>query len=149
MTRAVLLTALLAPLALSPLSPASIAGAQEAPPSKESSRLIEDGAQLLLKGLLKEMEPALDDMARALDEARPLLEELGPQLSQLIEIMGDIRYYDKPIVLPNGDIIMRRRADAPPFNPKPLFDSKPEKTPEAGPRILEPILPGPNGEVEL
>lgn len=149
MKRNVLLTALLPPLSLAPLTLAPMAAAQEAAPSEESSSLIEDGAQLLLKGLLKEMEPALDDMARALDEARPMLEEIGPQLSQLLEIMGDIRYYDKPIVLPNGDIIMRRNADAPPFNPKPLITPKEQKAPENGPRILEPILPGRNGEIEL
>lgn len=135
MKRHLLTTALL----LAPLALAHGAAAQEAKPSEESSSLIEDGAQLLLKGLLKEMEPALDDMARALDEARPMLEEIGPQISQLLDLMGDIRYYEKPFVLPNGDIIIRRSADAPPYKPGD----------HNLPKILEPAKPSPSGEIEL
>ena len=92
---------------------------------------MEEGAKLFLRGLMSEMEPALDGMAEALEEARPYLEDLGPQLTELVRLMGDIRNYEAPVMLPNGDILIRRRPDAPPLHPE-------------GPK-----LPGPNGEIEL
>ncbi|GAB1362549.1 hypothetical protein MASR1M32_17850 [Rhodobacter sp.] len=112
------------------------ASAQEtpAPDTGSGSSLMEEGAKLFLRGLMSEMEPALDDMAKALDEARPMLEDLGPQLAQLLEVMGDIRHYDKPLVLPNGDILIRRSPGAPPYKPAPA---------------PAPSLPGPNGEIDL
>ena len=92
---------------------------------------MEEGAKLFLRGLMSEMEPALDGMAEALEEARPYLEDLGPQLTELVRLMGDIRNYEAPVMLPNGDILIRRRPDAPTLHPE-------------GPK-----LPGPNGEIEL
>ncbi|MDQ2064937.1 hypothetical protein Q9295_01000 [Xinfangfangia sp. CPCC 101601] len=115
--------------------------------SEKGSSLMEEGGKLILRGLLSEMEPALDDMARALDEARPLIEEIGPQISQLLEVMGDIRYYERPLILPNGDIIIRRSKDAPPYDPSARAPSP--SVPRKAPELLGPVLPGPNGETEL
>jgi len=50
--------------------------------------LLSDGVQLLLRGLMQEMEPALNDLQGALQ--------------------GLDRYH-APEVLPNGDIIIRRK----------------------------------------
>lgn len=126
MKRLILALALCAPLA---------AAAEEPPkpeqPESGGPSLMEEGAKLFLRGLMTEMEPALDGMAEALEEARPWLEDLGPQLTDLVRLMGDIRHYEGPVMLPNGDILIRRRPDAPPLTPE-------------GPR-----LPGPNGEIEL
>jgi hypothetical protein len=106
--------------------------AQEAPPAPDAKddgfSLIEEGARLVLRGLMTEMEPALDEMGKALSEMEPALKELGPKLQQLIAIVDDFRNYDAPVMLPNGDILIRRTLPLPP---------KPE------------ILPGPNGEIDL
>lgn len=107
------------------------ATAQEAapPPTTEAPSLMEQGAKLLFEGLMKEMEPALGDMGQALDELRPMVEAWGPQLKELTRLIGDFQNYDAPVVLPNGDILIRRKPEAP---------SK-----------VGPELPGPNGDIEL
>lgn len=101
-------------------------------PEEDGFSLIEEGAKLVLRGLMSEMEPALDDMDKAMDQIGPALQafgaEVGPKLRQLITLIDDFSNYDAPVMLPNGDILIRRNA--------PLV------TP------TEPI-PGPNGEVEL
>ncbi|MBD3764479.1 MAG: AAA+ family ATPase, partial [Rhodobacterales bacterium] len=62
---------------------------------------IEEGARLMLRGLMSELDPTLQEMGRA-------LQELEPALRALVETMGDIRWYEAPEVLPNGDILIRR-----------------------------------------
>lgn len=102
------------------------------PPEEDGFSLIEEGAKLVLRGLLSEMQPALDDMDKAMDQIGPALEafgaEVGPKLRQLVALIDDFSNYDAPVMLPNGDILIRRNA--------PLV------TP------TEPT-PGPNGEIEL
>jgi hypothetical protein len=78
---------------------------QDAPPKgdlDQGTDLIEEGAKLLLRGLLSEVEPALKDMEQALGEMEPALRDL-------MEMLGDIRNYDPPVRLPNGDILIRRK----------------------------------------
>lgn len=103
-------------------------------PDDDGFSLMEEGAKLLFRGLMTEMQPAIDEMGKALDEMGPALEglgeEIGPKIRQLIAMIDDIKNYDAPIMLPNGDILIRRNA--------PLLP----KTP------TEPA-PGPNGEIEL
>lgn len=96
--------------------------------------LMEEGAKLVLRGLMAEMEPTLNDMEDALAEIRPALEEMGPKLKELVTLMGDVANYEAPVRLPNGDILIRRKPDAPP-----------------PPGVGEPLapLPGPNGEIDL
>ena len=57
-----------------------------------------------LKELQKEMQPALDEAMRLFDR---------------LSVMDDPRHYQLPEVLPNGDIIIRRRPDAPEYAPAP------------------------------
>lgn len=107
------------------------------PPAKdEGFSLMEEGMKLVLRGMMQEMQPALDEMGKALEEAGPALEglgaELGPRLRQLIAMIDDIKNYDAPVMLPNGDILIRRNA--------PLA---PKMAPQLDPQ------PGPNGEIEL
>jgi hypothetical protein len=102
------------------------------PPVEEDGfSLMEEGARLLMRGLMTEMEPALDEMGRAMDEIGPALEsfgaEIGPRLSELVALIDDFANYDAPVMLPNGDILIRRNAPLPPADP----------------------VPGPNGEIEL
>lgn len=77
--------------------------------AEDGFSLMEEGAKLLFRGLMSEMEPALDEMGKALSEMEPALKEL-------MALVDDIRNYDAPRVLENGDILIPRRPDAPPQN---------------------------------
>ncbi len=77
----------------------------------EGIDLLGEGARLLLRGLMAEMEPALREFGADLAALRPMLEDLA-------RMIGDVRNYQAPEMLPNGDIIIRRRP--------------PEPAPEAG-----------------
>ncbi|WP_323042646.1 AAA+ family ATPase [Gemmobacter sp.] len=68
--------------------------------------LLGEGARLLFRGLMAEMEPALDEMAEQLQAMEPMLRSLA-------EMIGDIRNYEAPVKLPNGDILIRRRPEPP------------------------------------
>lgn len=66
-------------------------------------------------------EPRLPEM---LDRAlRELMDEVRPALEDALDYMqsfgaiDDPRHYALPEVLPNGDIIIRRRDGAPPYRP--------------------------------
>lgn len=59
--------------------------------------------------------PDIDRMLRELmDELSPTLDQ-AMRLFRGLEQIDDPMNYDLPEVLPNGDIIIRRRLDAPPF----------------------------------
>lgn len=101
---------ILAPLALClMLQPLQAQEPAPEPPADmaEGLSLLEEGAKLLLRGLLAEIEPTMEDMGSALAEAEPMLREM-------LAMMGDLRNYEAPEKLPNGDIILRRKPDAPP-----------------------------------
>ena len=67
------------------------------------------------------MEPAIDELREGFAEFGPAFamfaKEVGPAFAELLEGVDDIRHYDAPEFLPNGDIIMRRSDDAPPWTP--------------------------------
>lgn len=75
--------------------------------------LMEQGAELFFEGLRKEMEPALDELLGVVREFGPAMqsffEEMGPALSELAGEIQDWSVYDAPEMLPNGDIIIRRK----------------------------------------
>ena len=83
------------------------------PPESDGFSLMEEGARLLFQGLMSDMEPALNEMGKALDEMEPVLRDLGPQMAELVEMIGDFRNYEPPVQLPNGDILIRRKPEAP------------------------------------
>ncbi len=65
-------------------------------------------------------------LSEQLDEVfRDLMEQMKPALDELLETLevlegiDSIEHYERPEILPNGDIIIRRREDAPPL-PRPL-----------------------------
>ncbi|MCX7564828.1 hypothetical protein OS189_00545 [Sulfitobacter sp. F26169L] len=99
--------------------------AEEEPPS-----LMERGAQLFFEGLKQEMAPALEEMSKLIEEAGPALQdfltEMGPKLRSVLEDVQDWSVYSAPEKLPNGDIIIRRKPDAPeetpPSEPAPQID---------------------------
>ena len=83
--------------------------------------LMDEGARLFLRGLMSELEPTFDDLegfARELEPAlRGLAEEMGPALAELMARIDDISNYEAPVILDNGDILIRRSPDAPPYRP--------------------------------
>jgi len=70
----------------------------------------------------EELDQAFREM---IDKLRPALEEMMKTMRVFEDIDG-IENYEMPEVLPNGDIIIRRRDDAPPWPPG-------ETAPEADP----------------
>jgi len=85
-------------LALSPVN----AGTDEKGEVGEGLTLMEEGAKLLFRGLMAEMEPALDNL-------QGLADEMAPAFAELMGMIGDFSNYHAPEVLPNGDIIIRRK----------------------------------------
>lgn len=72
----------------------------------EGFSLLEEGTRLILRGLMDEVEPRLKDMSEELESA---LAEMEPAMRELVRLIGDIRNYHPPEMLPNGDIILRRK----------------------------------------
>jgi hypothetical protein len=97
------------------------ASAQQESEVDEGFSLVEEGAKLLFRGIIAEMEPAINDFSELADELQPALDmlasEMGPAFLDLIQTLDSVRYYEPPEVLPNGDIIIRRSLDAPQYNP--------------------------------
>lgn len=95
---------------------------------EEGFSLMEEGAKLLLKGLMSEMEPALDEMGKALSDMEPALKVLQPKMLELLALVDDLTNYQAPERLENGDILIRRKPEAPP--PPPLPETAPEAAPQ-------------------
>ena len=71
--------------------------------------LMERGAQLFLEGILQEMEPALEGLEGLGPALRDFAQEMGPALGEVLEQIEDWSVYHPPEILPNGDIILRRK----------------------------------------
>lgn len=69
---------------------------------QEGFSLLEEGAKILLRGLMEEMEPAMEDL-------HGLAENMAPAMRELQGMIGDMTDYHMPERLPNGDIIIRRK----------------------------------------
>ena len=87
-----------------------------APPALAQS----DGDSRPLMPFLDEWSERTEDMMRELmDEIGPEMErmmtDIVPQLQELSELLGGMVHYEMPEILPNGDIIIRRKQDAPPL----------------------------------
>ena len=75
--------------------------------------LMEQGALLFFKGLEQEVAPALDGFKELADTMGPSLQafalEMGPALTDLMNEVEDWSSYHPPEILPNGDIILRKK----------------------------------------
>ncbi len=84
---------------------------------EEGFSLMEEGARMLMRGLMSEIEPKMDELRDTLEQMGPafagFVRDIGPALAELLEEVDDLRHYQAPEFLPNGDIIIRRRPDAP------------------------------------
>ena len=69
------------------------AAAQDVEP--DGRGLMERGVEMMMRGLLEEMAPAIED--------------LGTTMGALEGVIGRMSEYEAPEVLPNGDILIRRR----------------------------------------
>lgn len=108
-------TALIAALfAAAPLHAQEDTPAEDMPAEDmgEGLSLMEQGARMILRGLMSEMDP--------------LLQEMEPAFRDLARMIGDITAYHAPEVLPNGDIILRRKTPR---------DPQTEDAPEPGGEI--------------
>ncbi len=92
--------------------PVGFASAEE-----ETGRsLMAEGMELFLKGLQDEIAPTLDEFTSLMDEIGPglqsFLEEMGPKLGAVFSKVEDWSSYHAPEMLPNGDIILRKKTPA-------------------------------------
>lgn len=83
--------------------------------------LIERGADMFLRGLLQEMAPEIEEMQKGLGTAA---DKLGPKLREIMALIDDVRNYQAPERLPNGDIVIRRLPGAPKPPPLPAPDDR-------------------------
>ena len=94
---------------------------EEGQSADEGLSLMERGARMFLEGMRREMAPALQDLRALVDTMGPamqdFLREMGPALADLLGRVGDLSAYEAPELLPNGDIIIRRKPGAGPLPP--------------------------------
>lgn len=88
--------------------------------------LMQRGAELFWEGLRQEMAPSLEEfqglMATIGPSMQGFLTEMGPALAEIADQVEDWSRYEAPEILPNGDIIMRRKQAKTP--PPPEGDNK-------------------------
>ncbi|MBO9477343.1 hypothetical protein J7382_07345 [Shimia sp. R11_0] len=104
--------------------PVTVATAQE---SAEGRSLMEEGMRLFFEGLQEEMAPTLEGLQGLMLEIGPevqsFLAEMGPKLGAVMSKVDDWSQYQAPEILPNGDILIRKKPE----------ESAPE-APEQGPQ---------------
>ena len=99
------------------------AGLSAAQTEEPAPGLIERGAQMFLKGLIQQLQPALRDLGELSGSLEPALRslttEMAPYLRDLLQQVDDWSVYEAPEVLPNGDIILRKKISPPSVAPQP------------------------------
>ncbi|WP_306155382.1 hypothetical protein [Roseovarius sp. MMSF_3281] len=93
------------------VSLASPLAAQES--DEDGMALMERGAQMFFEGIMREMEPAMKDLEGLAERMGPglkgFVDEMGPAFAELMEQIDDLSAYHPPEMLPNGDIILRKK----------------------------------------
>jgi len=121
-----------------PLAIALAAPAAAQPEESEAPSLMQRGVEMFMEGLRQEMGPALEDLGGMAEDVGPamgqFLREMGPALADVLGRIDDLSNYHLPEMLPNGDIVIRRKT---PLEP----DAKPEPDPQTGPE--------PEGQIEI
>jgi len=124
MTRILIALPLMAALA----APAAAQQKEDEAPSR-----MERGVEMFMEGLKQEMGPALEDLQGMAKEVGPalgeFLGEMGPALAEVLGDIDDLSNYHMPEMLPNGDIIIRRKMPLDPETdpvPNPDAESEPE-----------------------
>ncbi len=79
--------------------------------------LMERGLGMFMEGLRGEMGESLEGLQGWVDQAAPamrdFLREMGPAFAELADEIKDWSAYHPPEILPNGDIIIRRKTPDP------------------------------------
>jgi hypothetical protein len=87
--------------------------AAQEPDDSPGRSLMERGAELFLEGFRREMDPALEDLRAWAENMQPALrqfiDEMGPAFAEILQKIDDLSAYHPPEMLPNGDIIIRRK----------------------------------------
>lgn len=114
--RSALFAALLLPAPALAQSGFEMPQADAPPPAEESAPgdLIGRGLEALMGEMLGRAAPHLEALG---SEMEAMVDDLSPALSDLSALVDDIGNYQRPERLPNGDILIRRRPDAPPAPP--------------------------------
>lgn len=94
----------------------------------------DQGASRAEDELQQKLEEAMRDL---FDAVRPAIDEVQAVIDIFAKI-DSLDYYDRPEILANGDILLRRRADAPPWPPSEAPDEAPAPSPK--------IVPGEDGD---
>lgn len=96
--------------------------AQTSETEDEGLSLMEEGAKLFMRGLMDELDPAIRELEGIAQEIEPafrdLARQMGPAFAEILSTIDNIRFYEAPVILENGDILIRRSDDAPPYAPR-------------------------------
>lgn len=131
---------LLAPALM--LSLAAPVAAQTVAPQAEQPSLLDQLIGGLMYQMFEQAAPHLDNLERDLGM---LAESMKPTFENIGALIDDIQNYEAPERLPNGDVIIRRKAGAPP--PPPLPDLPQNSNPADPDGVLTPFTP--DGKIEL
>ncbi len=125
------MTARLAPvLALALIAGPALAQDQE---QQEGRGLMDRGVDLFFEGLRQEMSPLMESLRGMAEDYGPsmrsFIEEMGPAFGEMLNEVKDWTQYDPPEILPNGDIIIRKKRETAPETPDapepPMSDEPP------------------------
>jgi len=89
---------------------------------QEGVNRLGEGSRLLMEGLMGELAPLFDKVDELGAQMTPLMEELREHLGDAFE---GLSAYHPPEILPNGDIILRKKEAA----PQPGGDEAPFEAP--------------------
>jgi len=86
---------------------------------------------MFLDGMMQEMSPALEDLSELGEKIGPALRdfanEMGPALGSILESVEDWSVYEAPEILPNGDILIKRKPEPEtPKGPMIFLDKTPQ-----------------------
>lgn len=88
---------------------------QAQPSETEPPSLMQRGLELFLEGVEEELSPGLQQLQEMVERFGPALQDfllqMGPALAEVAGEVQDWSRYELPEVLPNGDIIIRRKPD--------------------------------------
>ncbi len=96
------------------LSAACLSAPAIAQETGDGPSLMEQGIDLFFRGLQEELAPTLEDFQGLALEMGPQLHgfmrEMGPKFGELLGEIEDWSTYHAPEILPNGDIIIRKKS---------------------------------------
>ncbi len=133
----------LAPFALAAALAVTPALAQEA----EEPGLLDRGLESFLQNFAEDVQPPLEELlgisTTYLAEIQGFLEEMGPAFAEVVGQVDSFAYYEPPEITPEGDIVIRRSADAPAWVPQ---EARPETAPDPAPDAAPEARPDPTPE---